>query len=106
KSVEAVSLETTTLKDRIAALEARANASDLEIRDVLQQIPNLPHHSVPVGASEHDNELVKTWGEPTQFDFTPKPHWELGEDLHILDFERATKISGARFVLHYGAGAR
>ncbi len=106
KDVAAVTLETTSLKDRIAALEARANDLDLEMRTLLEQIPNLPHDSVPVGASEQDNKLEKTWGEPTQFDFPAKPHWEIGEALGIIDFNRATKISGARFVLHFGAGAR
>ncbi|HEX5284122.1 MAG TPA: serine--tRNA ligase [Bryocella sp.] len=106
KEVAAISLETTSLKDRIAALEARANEADLEMRTLLEQLPNLPHDSVPVGSDEHANKLEKTWGEPTRFDFPAKPHWELGEQLGILDFGRAAKISGARFVLHYGAGAR
>jgi seryl-tRNA synthetase len=106
KDPAAVSLETTSLKDRIAALETRATETDLEMRTLLQQIPNLPNDSVPVGSDEHSNKLEKTWGDPTQFDFPAKPHWELGESLGILDFARAAKISGARFVLHYGAGAR
>ena len=106
KDPAAVTLETTSLKDRIAALETRANEADLEMRTLLEQIPNLPHDSVPVGSDEHSNKLEKTWGEPKQFDFPAKPHWELGESLGILDFARAAKISGARFVLHYGAGAR
>src|SRR5580700_6619683 len=106
KDVAAVSLETTSLKDRIAALETRANEFDLEMRTLLEQIPNLPNDSVPVGSDEHSNKLEKTWGEPKQFDFPAKPHWEIGESLGILDFARAAKISGARFVLHYGPGAR
>jgi seryl-tRNA synthetase len=106
KDVAVVSLETATLKDRIAALETRADEADLEMRTLLQQIPNLPHDCVPVGSDEHANKLEKAWGEPTQFDFAAKPHWELGEQLGILDFGRAAKISGARFVIHYGAGAR
>src|SRR6201996_1947512 len=106
KDVAAVSLETTSLKDRIAALETRANEADLEMRTLLEQIPNLPNDSVPIGADEHANKLEKTWGEPTQFNFPAKPHWEIGESLGILDFARATKISGARFVLHFGPGAR
>jgi seryl-tRNA synthetase len=106
KDVAKISLETTSLKDRIASLETRANEADLQMRTLLEQIPNLPHDSVPAGSDEHANKLEKTWGEPTQFDFPAKPHWELGEQLGILDFGRAAKISGARFVLHYGAGAR
>jgi len=106
KDAAAVSLETTSLKDRIAALETRANEADLEMRTLLEQIPNLPNDSVPIGADEHANKIEKTWGEPTQFDFPARSHWEIGESLGILDFARAAKISGARFVLHYGAGAR
>jgi len=106
KDVAAVTLETSSLKDRIAALETRATETDAEMRTLLAQIPNLPSDAVPVGSDEHANKLEKTWGEPTQFDFPAKPHWELGESLGILDFERATKISGARFVVHFGAGAR
>ncbi|HEX3723982.1 MAG TPA: serine--tRNA ligase, partial [Nitrolancea sp.] len=106
KDVATISLETTSLKDRIASLETRANEADLQMRTLLEQIPNLPHDSVPEGSDEHANKLENTWGEPTQFDFPAKPHWELGEQLGILDFGRAAKISGARFVVHYGAGAR
>jgi seryl-tRNA synthetase len=105
KDAAAITLETTSLKDRIASLELRATESDLAIRTILEQIPNLPHDSVPIGASEHDNQLEKTWGEPTIIP-NARPHWELGEQLGILDFARATKISGARFVMHFGAGAR
>ena len=105
KDVTAISHQTTSLKERIAELEASANASDARLRDLLQTLPNLPHDSVPAGASEHDNQLIKTWGEPTNIPHA-KPHWEIGEALGILDFERAAKISGARFVVHFGAGAR
>jgi len=69
-------------------------------------IPNLTRDEVPVGASEADNKVVKTWGEQRKFDFTPKPHWEIGESLGILDLERAAKLSGARFAVYMGAGAR
>jgi len=106
KDVAAIGLETSSLKDRIAALETRATDADLEMRTLLEQIPNLPHDSVPIGSDEHANKLEKTWGEPAQFDFPAKPHWEIGEQLGILDFGRAAKISGARFVVHFGAGAR
>lgn len=76
-----------------------------QFRDILLQIPNMPHESVPVGADETANSLVKTWGSARSFDFTPKPHWDVGEDLGILDFERAAKITGARFALYWGMGA-
>jgi seryl-tRNA synthetase len=102
----AITAQTDSLKARSAELEAAAAAADLKLRDLLDALPNLPQDSVPAGASDLDNVCVKTWGSIPSFDFTPKPHWELGEALGILDFERAAKISGARFVLHFGAGAR
>jgi seryl-tRNA synthetase len=101
-----VGAQTSDLKQRIEQLEAIAAAADLKLRELLESIPNLPHDSVPAGTSERDNVCVKTWGEPPVFDFPARPHWEIGEALGILDFERAAKISGARFVLHFGAGAR
>jgi seryl-tRNA synthetase len=104
--VALITTQINSIKDRAAELEATAAAADLKLRDLLASLPNLPQDSVPAGASEHDNVCVKTWGEIPTFAFTPKPHWELGEELGILDFERAAKISGARFVVHFGAGAR
>jgi seryl-tRNA synthetase len=104
--VAEVGAKTFALKEKTDRLEAAAAAADLRLRELLEAIPNLPHDSVPAGTSEHDNVCVKTWGEPTSFDFPAKPHWELGEALGILDFERAAKISGARFVVHFGSGAR
>ncbi len=81
--------------------------SDLEgaIQEILLRIPNLPHRSVPQGSGEEDNEENRKWGTPPHFDFPPKPHWELGEALGILDFARGAKITGARFTLYSGAGA-
>jgi seryl-tRNA synthetase len=98
--------ETKTLKSRGEALEAAAAAADDRLRETMQTMPNLPKDDVPVGKSEHDNVQEKTWGERPKFDFTPKPHWEIGEALGILDFNRAAKISGSRFVVHFGQGAR
>jgi seryl-tRNA synthetase len=94
--------------------DAAAQAADPHLWDLMQRIPNLPQDSVPVGKSEHDNRVEKTWnGEekpvgytPPNFAFPALPHWEIGERLGILDFERAAKISGSRFVVHYGQGAR
>jgi seryl-tRNA synthetase len=94
------------LKETIDLDQSAVDAIDGEMRALLQRIPNLPHDTVPVGKSEHDNVEVKRWGTPRQFDFTPKPHWELGEQLGLLDFERAAKISGARFVVYWDQGAR
>ena len=73
---------------------------------ILMTLPNVPHESVPVGKSAADNQVVRTWGEPRQFDFEPQAHWDLGPALGILDFERATKMSGSRFAVLLGAGAR
>ena len=98
--------QTRTLKSQVDELEAKAAAADERLKTILQSIPNLPQDCVPVGADEHANREEKTWGIKPNFDFTPKPHWELGEALNILDFNRAAKISGSRFVVHYGPGAR
>jgi seryl-tRNA synthetase len=98
--------QTRTLKTELEALEATAAAADLRMQTILQSVPNLPQDSVPVGKSEHDNTVEKTWGDPPKFAFPAKPHWELGEALGILDFNRAAKISGSRFVVHFGQGAR
>jgi seryl-tRNA synthetase len=102
----AVTEQTKSLKSEVETLEARATSADDRLRAILQTIPNLPQDSVPVGPDEHANREEKTWGTIPTFDFTPKPHWELGEALNILDFNRAAKVSGSRFVVHFGAGAR
>ena len=94
------------LKDKIADAEKRAADYDAQLRDLLTGIPNLPDDSVPVGHSADNNVEVRRWGTPPQFDFTPKPHWELGEALGILDLERAAKITGARFAVYWDLGAR
>jgi seryl-tRNA synthetase len=102
----ALTEQTKSLKGEVDALEAAAAAADDRLREVLQTLPNLPQDSVPAGKSEHDNVEIKVWGERTEFPFAAKPHWELGEALGILDFNRAAKISGSRFVVHFGQGAR
>ena len=101
-----VAAQTTSLKEKTEQLEAHAAEADLRLRELLESLPNLPDDSVPAGISEHDNVVQKTWGTIPTFDFPAKPHWEIGEELGILDFERAAKISGARFVLQLGSGAR
>ncbi|HEX8800884.1 MAG TPA: serine--tRNA ligase [Terriglobales bacterium] len=98
--------EQKELKDKIGDAERRATDYDAQLRDILTGIPNLPDASVPVGNSADDNVEVRRWGTPPKFDFTPKPHWELGEALGILDLERAAKITGARFAVYWGLGAR
>jgi len=94
------------LSDQIKALDAEVREREQEIETLLLNIPNVHHPSVPVGASEAENVEVRRWGEPPQFSFPPKPHWEIGEQLGIIDFQRGVKISGARFYVLKGLGAR
>jgi seryl-tRNA synthetase len=95
-----------SLGDEIARLETTAKESDEQFRNLLTGIPNVPHESVPQGRSEEDNVEVRRVGAPPQFDFEPKAHWDLGPELGILDFDRAAKITGARFALYLGLGAQ
>ncbi len=92
--------------DRIAALDERVKVLDENFREVLAGIPNIPHESVPIGRTSDDNVEVRRWGTPPQFDFQPKAHWDLGPELKILDMERAAKITGARFAVYWGVGAK
>ncbi len=92
--------------DKIAALDGQLREMEEQLTALVMNIPNLPHKSVPVGKDEHDNAEMRKWGEPTQFFFEPKGHWEIGEKLNILDFERAAKVTGARFTFYRGLGAR
>jgi seryl-tRNA synthetase len=105
-AAEAVSQEVRKLKYQIELIQKGADTADRLMRDLLMTLPNLPADDVPVGKSEHDNVEVKAWGDKPKLGFPPLPHWEIGEALGILDFERAAKISGSRFVVHYGQGAR
>lgn len=98
--------ETRALKDKLDELDRVASQFDEQLRQSLARVPNLTRNEVPIGASEADNKVVKLWGEPKKYDFQPKPHWELGEALGILDLDRAAKLSGARFAVYMGAGAR
>ena len=92
--------------ERVAALDAEITGIEAKLRDILLVIPNLPHEDVPTGKDSADNPEARRWGEPPKSAFQPKPHWEIGEKLGILDFPRATKISGSGFILYKGAGAR
>jgi len=98
--------ETKDMRVQIQELEKAAEEYDTRLSDILVELPNVPHASVPVGKSPADNVEVRRWGSPPQFDFAPRPHWELGEQLGILDLERAAKLSGARFAVYWDAGAR
>jgi seryl-tRNA synthetase len=91
---------------QIKQLEAALEPAELRRLSVLETLPNIPHASVPVGRSSADNVVVRSWGERRRFDFEPKAHWDLGPELGVIDFERATKISGARFAVLMGAGAQ
>jgi len=95
-----------SLNERIAVLAKDVEDADSRFREMLAGIPNVPHESVPVGKSAEDNVEIRRVGEPTKMDFTPKPHWDLGPELGILDFDRAAKITGARFAVYMGLGAK
>jgi seryl-tRNA synthetase len=99
-------LETKVQREWIGKNEKLAAVLETRLREIMASIPNLPHDSVPVGRSAEDNVETRRWGAPPQFDFTPKPHWELGEKLGVLDLERAAKLSGARFAVYWALGAR
>ena len=103
---EAFVVEMRAVSARIKVLEKTLTETQATLSAILMALPNLPHVSVPVGKDNTENPVIKTWGPPPQFDFAPKAHWDIGTDLKILDFERATKITGARFPLYFDAGAR
>ena len=98
--------ESRELGAEISRRDERAKACDEQLRELLRNIPNIPHASVPVGDGPQHNQEVRRWGTPREFSFEPKAHWDLGPALGILDFERAAKITGARFVVYKGAGAK
>ncbi|HLQ52454.1 MAG TPA: hypothetical protein VK129_13205, partial [Terriglobales bacterium] len=98
--------ETKELRVRGDEAEKQAAQKEEELRDIMARIPNIPHASVPVGTSAEQNAEVRRWGAPPKFDFTAKPHWELGEQLGVLDMERAAKLSGARFAVYWDLGAK
>ena len=98
--------ETKDMRMQIQELEKAAEEYDTRMSEVLVNLPNVPNDSVPVGKSPDDNVEVRKWGTPPKFDFTPKPHWELGEQLGILDLERAVKITGGRFAVYWDMGAK
>ena len=98
--------ETRVLSERIDALDPRVKETEERVRSLMLEMPNIPHPDTPVGAGEDDNVIVRTEGEPPEFDFEPRPHWEIGERLGIIDFERGVKLSGSRFYVLKGAGAR
>ena len=106
KELENLKKEIEELKNKLGELEKALKKIKEELEDLLLRVPNLPHPSVPIGKDENDNVEIRRWGEIPKFDFEPLPHWELGKRLGIFDFERGTKLSGSRFVVKKGLGAR
>lgn len=98
--------EMQKVSSQIKNLDAQLAEVDQELNDIVVTLPNMPHADVPVGADEDDNVEVRRWGTPRKFDFDVKPHWDLGEDLDILDWERGAKVTGSRFLFYKGLGAR
>ncbi len=106
KDAEALIAEMSQVSSVIKDLDDKVREVDEQLKDILMTLPNLPHESVPVGADESANQEVRRWGTPTEFDFEPKAHWDIGEDLNILDFATGAKVTGARFTFYRGLGAR
>jgi seryl-tRNA synthetase len=106
QDASALIAETKALREQVEELGKAAEEYEVRLQQILVGIPNIPHASVPVGKSADDNVEVRRWGTPPTFDFAPKPHWEIGEQLGVLDLERAAKISGARFAVYWDLGAR
>jgi seryl-tRNA synthetase len=98
--------ETKDLREQIQTREKIAADLDARLQEILSGIPNMPHASVPVGHSAEENVEVRRWGAPPKFEFAPKPHWELGAELGVLDLERAVKLTGARFAVYWDLGAK
>ena len=94
------------LGDKIAEDDQELKAIEVRLKEILLTIPNIPADDVPVGADDSANPVVRTWGEPGKFDFEPKAHWDIGEGLNIIDFERGVKVSGTRYIFYRGLGAR
>ena len=106
QDASALIAETKELREHVEELGKAAEEYETRLQQILVGIPNIPHPSVPVGKSADDNVEVRRWGTPPTFDFAPKPHWEIGEQLGVLDLERAAKITGARFAVYWDLGAR
>ncbi|WP_297438884.1 serine--tRNA ligase [uncultured Clostridium sp.] len=106
EDVAVVMAEMKEIGETIKGFDAKLSEINERIKTILLSIPNIPHPSVPEGDTDEDNVQIKTWGVPTKFNFEPKAHWDLGIDLNLLDFERAGKVTGSRFTIYKGNGAR
>lgn len=106
QNAEELVLEMRETSQQIKALDEEIRGIEQELNDIIMAIPNLPHESLPVGPDDSANREKRRWGTTRQFSFRPKPHWDLGEQLNILDFERAAKVTGTRFTFYKGLGAR
>jgi seryl-tRNA synthetase len=106
ENVEPIMAEMKKLGEEVKGLDDKVSEIDEKMKNLILRIPNIPNENVPEGSSDQDNVEVRKWGEPTKFDFEPKAHWDLGTNLNILDFERAGKITGARFTIYKGLGSR
>jgi len=106
QDANAAMAQTKELRERISTLEKSATDLDARLREILAGIPNLPQASVPVGHSADDNVEARRWGTAPKFDFAPKPHWDLGPELGVLDLERAVKLTGSRFAVYWDLGAK
>ena len=104
--VSAIMAEMKALSEQVKECDAKLSALEKAQTDLLLGFPNMPHESVPVGKDDSENVEVRRWGEPTKFDYEPKPHWDIGADLDILDPETAAKVTGARYHFYKGLGAR
>ncbi|MEL4027781.1 serine--tRNA ligase [Caldifermentibacillus hisashii] len=106
KDAEDLVVEMREVGDQIKELDEELRVIEEELNALLLSIPNLPHETVPIGDTEDDNVEIRKWGELPQFDFEPKPHWDVATELGIIDFERAAKVTGSRFVFYKGLGAK
>ncbi|PFK43794.1 serine--tRNA ligase [Bacillus cereus] len=106
KDAEALILEMREVGEKVKDLDNELRVVEEDLERLMLSIPNIPHESAPIGDTEDDNVVARTWGEIKEFNFEPKPHWDLATDLGILDFERAAKVTGSRFVFSKGAGAK
>lgn len=105
-NADALIAEMREVSDRIKEMDEELRGLEAQIEELALAIPNIPNESVPIGASEEDNVEIRKWAEPTAFSFEPKAHWDIAQDLGILDFESAAKVTGSRFVFYKGLGAR